>query len=1155
MNRVILSTLSLCAMLMPTSLTGQVVATIPIGPQPGITLPTDFVINPATNKAYILGSGMEVVDLSTNTIVTSIQLAQNPTAGAGVGQLFVNPITNRIYMFQGAMFTAIDGSTDKVISTFFLQVPNSTVQMKIYGPVAYNPNTNKFYVGDTFDTAPFGGYTRVLDGTTFATIASLSGNIVGDTVDVPERPQQLLVNPANNRVYAFYLAPNFWMQIIDSTSDTFIKQSTCTPAGCTLLYPSGLSNAIINTADNSIWIGSGHQAQGIAGGEDGAGGITGAPNTDFFRLDAETNTLTHMFNVFGMETAMLAIDPKNGFIYMSADDLPTVPAPQANNIVVRANGILPMFVVLDPNNTTPTVANPSPMKRLQVDLAGNNVDCSHYFEPIGMDLTGGNLFWHCESAPGMTSMIVSRTQFSLIGDSFFTQFAANLPHNLGRITTNNIPQFVSGGYLFEPNVTPAGNSIFMGTGANQMISVNPAALTLTGVLLGNNPAGIGIDPAARRAFVMEKTAPSLSIIDINSYQAVGTAALNLASPFIAAAAGADQFVLAGPTDAFVDSGQVQGAFAFNGATSTVGIPLAAAATADVAVNKQTNLAYFADGNQWYAVDVVSGSRLYGVSDLTAAGTDTCAMTGIGVNPAVNQILVAGTCTAGGKTLALFDGATRQRVMSVNLDSSVTKVGRLIVNPATSKLYLEAGTTASFPYPSVEVFDAGTLAHLNSIFGAMGPFALNTVTNVVYGASAVGGSYALEGTLEGQFGSFGGPLMVSGIAVDETTNQIYITGNSNGPAVNLTTGEIRGSATRPVMIVAQQNAPNYLVQGLVLSAGLPQAGITVTITGPGVNVTQVTGTNGIFATRLPVGAFTATLSNAAFAFSPASQTFTVSNIDLTLPTFTAIPVFHILGAVSTQSGAVAPGITITATGPNGTATAVTGDVGQYSLGPLPAGTYTVSPATPGNFYAPPSGSVQINKADAQGPFFTVNPSLQVTVFQLSPPSSGIGVPISLLITVNVIAPKGGITFNLSSSNTKAAKPPNTLTIPAGAFTGFVNFPANGPGVATITAAYSGPLATAPISASGEVTVVGPDQVKITAATWSTSSQILTVTATSTNPQTVLTVFDPSDNATIGTMTNLGNGQFSLQVKETVKPSSVNITSLFAGSAGQGVKTVP
>lgn len=89
MNRILFSIVALFAALLPLPLPAQVanlqIASVPIGPQPGITSPTDFVINPVTKKAYILGMGMEVVDLNTNTVVNSIQLAQNPTAGAGTG--------------------------------------------------------------------------------------------------------------------------------------------------------------------------------------------------------------------------------------------------------------------------------------------------------------------------------------------------------------------------------------------------------------------------------------------------------------------------------------------------------------------------------------------------------------------------------------------------------------------------------------------------------------------------------------------------------------------------------------------------------------------------------------------------------------------------------------------------------------------------------------------------------------------------------------------------------------------------------------------------------------------------------------------------------------------------------------------------------------
>src|SRR5262245_26841407 len=56
-----------------------------------------------------------------------------------------------------------------------------------------------------------------------------------------------------------------------------------------------------------------------------------------------------------------------------------------------------------------------------------------------------------------------------------------------------------------------------------------------------------------------------------------------------------------------------------------------------------------------------------------------------------------------------------------------------------------------------------------------------------------------------------------------------------------------------------------------------------------------------------------------------------------------------GVVTDESGAVLPGVTVTATSPNlqvGQMTAVTGSSGEYRIGPLPIGTYQVTYALEG-----------------------------------------------------------------------------------------------------------------------------------------------------------------------------------------------------------------
>jgi hypothetical protein len=356
-------------------------------------------------------------------------------------------------------------------------------------------------------------------------------------------------------------------------------------------------------------------------------------------------------------------------------------------------------------------------------------------------------------------------------------------------------------------------------------------------------------------------------------------------------------------------------------------------------------------------------------------------------------------------------------------------------------------------------------------------------------------------------------------------------------------------------IFHQDPATYLLQGLVTTAAVPQTGITFTVTGPGGSFTQVTSTNGIFAGRLVPGTYTVTPSSPAFEFSPASQTIVLGQVDQTVPTFLATPIFHMTGSILTAAGAPVAGVAISATGTAGSSTAVTNASGQYSLAGLPAGTYTVAPTSPANFYSPLSESVQITKIDVVAPQFTVNPSLQITSFALSSNLLGTGATGTATVTLNEVASKGGIAIALASSNTKTVKPPTTFNIPAGASSGSFTFSGSGTGAVTLTASYSGALAVEPTSATTQVSIVGTDTVHVTSATWSTSTQTLKVTATSTNAGATLNITLASNGQALGTMTSLGNGTFTLQTQVASKPSSVNVKSTLGGSTGQGVSVLP
>ena len=156
--------------------------------------------------------------------------------------------------------------------------------------------------------------------------------------------------------------------------------------------------------------------------------------------------------------------------------------------------------------------------------------------------------------------------------------------------------------------------------------------------------------------------------------------------------------------------------------------------------------------------------------------------------------------------------------------------------------------------------------------------------------------------------------------------------------------------------------------------------------------------------------------------------------------------------------------------SGSASAVSGADGHYSLAGLPAGTYTLTPLSPLNFYAPPSQSVSVAKTDVVAPQFTVNPSLQITGFTLSPTTIGNGSSATATVSINEVAPKGGIPITIMSSDTKSVKPPNTFNIPAGATSGSFTFSGSGTSTVAMTVTYSGALTVQASSASAQISVV-------------------------------------------------------------------------------------
>jgi autotransporter-associated beta strand protein/YVTN family beta-propeller protein len=168
----------------------MVIATIPI---PGRFLGArQIAVNPVTNRVYIPsfdpGGQVEVIDGSTNTLLTSISVQPNPIAAA------VDPTTNTIYIGHGSFFhrsqiTLINGATNAV--------SNGPVVGLSQAGLAVDPATHRLYVhvGDTSRGTPVG--VVVVDTTNNSVLTTIAPSTTGQNSGFGN----VTVNTQINRVY------------------------------------------------------------------------------------------------------------------------------------------------------------------------------------------------------------------------------------------------------------------------------------------------------------------------------------------------------------------------------------------------------------------------------------------------------------------------------------------------------------------------------------------------------------------------------------------------------------------------------------------------------------------------------------------------------------------------------------------------------------------------------------------------------------------------------------------------------------------------------------------------------------------------------------------------------------------------------------------
>jgi hypothetical protein len=170
-----------------------------------------------------------------------------------------------------------------------------------------------------------------------------------------------------------------------------------------------------------------------------------------------------------------------------------------------------------------------------------------------------------------------------------------------------------------------------------------------------------------------------------------------------------------------------------------------------------------------------------------------------------------------------------------------------------------------------------------------------------------------------------------------------------------------------------------------------------------------------------------------------------------------------------------------------------------------------------------------------------------------PNAGCCVSGDVVLNEQVPENSSGVVVALSSSNPAVASVPAavTITYTSGSFGDDAPF--------TVTIARNAPAGTVTISASlngqtttAQLTIL--DQITTSSGNWDKKTQLLTVTALTNNPSDTLQVFVSGTTQLIGTMTNLGNGNYQGQFSLPANPGSVDIKSSGGATLTMSIPTV-
>ena len=252
------------------------------------------------------------------------------------------------------------------------------------------------------------------------------------------------------------------------------------------------------------------------------------------------------------------------------------------------------------------------------------------------------------------------------------------------------------------------------------------------------------------------------------------------------------------------------------------------------------------------------------------------------------------------------------------------------------------------------------------------------------------TYSISGTISPVAGGSGATVTLSGAAgataTANSSGNYTFSGLANGTytvtpshtgytfspsSVNVTVSGANVTTGLNFTATATTN-PTYSISGTI-SPTVGGSGATVTLSGAATASTTADVAGNYSFSGLANGAYAVTPGHTGYAFSPTSQSATVSGANVPGINFTATanPTFSISGTISPTAGGSAATVILSGAA---SATTTANISGNYTFIGLANGAYTVTPSNTGYTFVPVNQSVTINAVNVAAVDFTATPQV-------------------------------------------------------------------------------------------------------------------------------------------------------------------------------------